>query len=185
MIGGAIFTDDLKRSKFPYRKDCYALAFPGIKQIQDNPHDGALQRLGVDCLVSFNNGGLISIDEKVRGTNAKTGKCYNDIAIEEFSDEKGKKPGWLLKESKCDFVAYVIGPLGIVHILPFKPLLEAWLANGESWKQWAKPIRAWNNGYTTLSWGIDVETVFAAVPGCFSVPCTPFEPNYEKQTVPT
>lgn len=163
----ALFQECLERSHagtdLPIWGQMYRQAFPGLVGMNDHRKDGQHQRNGIDRSLVMSNGKLIWIDEKLRGRNRKTGKVYRDIALEEFSDRDRRRPGWVIKELLCDYIAYAIAPLGAGYLLPVIPLQAAWMRNGESWKRQFPRIEAVNEGYVTVSWGIPVPVLFSQI----------------------
>jgi hypothetical protein len=60
-------------------------------------------------------------------------------------------------------------------LLPVIQLQQAWLKNGEFWKHGRYPIKAQNQGYTTVSWGIPVSVLFQAIGQCLRTEFQPAE----------
>lgn len=162
-------------SDLPFWRDCYSQAFPTMLAMHDHRQDGLHQRQGVDRSVILHNGKTIWIDEKVRGRNKKTGRIYEDIALEEFSAEHTQNPGWAVKPLFADYIAYAIAPIGRCYLLPVLQMQQAWLFHGSIWRETYPPIRAQNNGYITLSWGIPVDVLFRAIGSCLRMKFTPME----------
>ena len=91
------------------------------------PLEGELQRKGIDVVVTTQAGQRYHLDEKIRDTE------YDDLLLEEYSDYELAKPGWLEAETELtDFVVYV-KPSGVVHILPYILLRNAYLRYKEEW----------------------------------------------------
>lgn len=147
----------------------YNAFFPTMQGMHDHKQDGNHQRLGIDRTIVLENGKTIWVDEKVRKVNSITGKIYDDIALEEWSDEVHKKPGWVIKPLLSDYIAYAILPLGKCYLLPVIQLQQAWLINSSEWKTLYPEIRAVNDGYCTVSWGIPVQILYKAIGACLRV----------------
>jgi len=179
------FADSLAFSheadEYPFWKETYEKAFPDMIEMCNHRQDGEHQRAGIDRSVILANSKQILIDEKVRGRNKKTGKVYDDIALEYWSDIARKIPGWVCKPLRCDYIAYAIAPLGKCYLLPVIQLQSAWKMHGENWI--AEPryfeIKADNsyngNHWTTVSIGVPVSTVFKAIGSCLRISFTPME----------
>jgi hypothetical protein len=165
-----------KSSDLPFWGECYKAAFPNMVGMHDHRQDGAHQRQGIDRSVILDTGKPIWIDEKVRGRNKLTGKCYEDIALEEWSNFERQVPGWVQKSLFADYIAYAIAPLGRCYLLPVLQLQRAWSVNSDKWKQdFPFKIKARNPGYTTVSYGIPVSVLFPAIGDCLRVKFTPME----------
>lgn len=159
-----------RASDLPIWEECYIQFFPKMQGMHVHAQDGDHQRTGVDRTVIMSNGKVVSVDEKIREKNRKTGKVYSDIALEEWSDFDRKVAGWVIKELLCDYIAYAILPLGKCYLLPVLQLQQAWLHEGEIWKSMFPRVAAYNefNGrkWLTVSWGIPVDILFKAIGGC-------------------
>lgn len=137
--------------------------------------NGEHQRAGIDRSVILENSKQILIDEKVRFRNPITKMVYTDIALEEWSDDARRTPGWAEKPLRADYIAYAIAPLGKCYLLPVIQLQSAWKQNKDKWKATRKPIRAQNSGWVTISWGIEVPVLFAAIGSCLRCSFNPVE----------
>ena len=153
----------------------YRRAFPDFAAMINHRLDGWHQRQGVDRSVILSNSKQILIDEKVRGRNAKTGKVYEDIALEFLSNEQRQTPGWVCKSLMADYIAYAILPLGKCYLLPVAQLQKAWSINGETWKRKYPIISAENTSWITLSVGVPVEILFPAMGACLRIDFEPQE----------
>ncbi len=162
-------------SSLPFWETVYRSFFPTMLTMHDMRQDGVPQRMGIDRIVTLANSKQVTIDEKLRGRNRKTGRVYDDIALEEYSDEDRQTPGWVQKPLMCDYIAYAIAPLGKCYLLPVIQLQTAWLMNCSVWKQNCFPIRAQNKGWVTLSWAVPVKDVFRAVGACLRAEFEKFE----------
>ncbi len=162
-------------SSMSFWEGVYRTFFPTMMNMLDMRHDGPHQRNGVDRVITLHNSKQVTVDEKLRGRNRKTGKVYEDIALEEFSDEARKTPGWVTKPLMCDYIAYAIAPLGKCYLLPVIQLQTAWLMNCSVWKQTCFEVRAYNKGWVTVSWAVPVKDVFRAVGACLRAEFEKFE----------
>ncbi len=154
----------------------YSKAFPDMIDFISYRQDGFWQREGIDRGVMLSNTKQIFIDEKVRGRSKKTGEVYDDIALEYLSDNARNTPGWVCKPLRADFIAYLIAPLGICHLLPVIQLQSAWVKHGEQWKEDAKKhVWAKNRGYYTVSVPVRPEILYKAMGNQLRVRFAPFE----------
>lgn len=150
-------------SDLPIWLDIYRKAFPTMQVMLDHRQDGEHQRAGIDRSITLANSKQILIDEKVRGRNKKTGLVYEDIALEYWSDERRRIPGWVCKQLRADFICYAIAPLGKAYLLPVPQLQQAWGESGDNWIGRFQRIEAKNNGYVTISVGVPVSVLFQAI----------------------
>lgn len=162
-------------SDLPIWECVYRQAFLHFQCMVDHRADGEHQRAGIDRSVILSNSKQILVDEKVRWKNAKTGRVYDDIALEFWSDEQRRVPGWVCKPLRADFIAYAIAPLGKAYLLPVPQLQLAWHRSGDVWKAKYREIRAPNRGYTTVSVGVPVGDLFSQIGGALRIPFTPVE----------
>lgn len=144
-------------------EEIYRQAFPTFSAMVDHREDGEHQRAGIDRSVILENSKQILIDEKIRWRNRKTGKVYDDIALEYWSNYEQRIRGWVCKPLRADYIAYAIAPLGKGYLLPVVQLQIAWGRHGSDWVRRHKRIVAENHGYNTISVGVPVREVFAAV----------------------
>jgi hypothetical protein len=147
----------------PLWRACYSQWFPGHVACTSHRADGQFQRLGVDRSVVLSTGKQVFVDEKVRRRNLKTGKVYEDIALEFVSNTRSGAPGWVCKALLADFIAYAIAPLGIAYLLPVLQLQAAWQRHGTEWRGRYKLVEAENEGYWTLSTAVPHKALFAAM----------------------
>ncbi len=160
-------------SDLPIWEEIYRNAFPAFAGMIDHRADGEHQRAGIDRSVILENANQILIDEKVRWKNAITGVVYEDIALEVWSSEEHKTPGWVCKPIRADYIAYAIAPLGKCYLLPVIQLQSAWVKNRHEWLSKFRQIRAKNNGYTTVSVGIPVNVLMSAIGANLRLSFTP------------
>lgn len=146
-------------SDLPIWEEIYRQAFPTFAAMVDHRQDGEHQRAGIDRSVLLANSKQILVDEKVRW------KAYDDIALEYWSDEGRKVPGWVCKPLRADYIAYAIAPLGRAYLLPVLQLQLAWARCGERWIEQHQEIRAKNSRYTTVSVGVPVADLFREIGG--------------------
>lgn len=141
-------------SDLPFWGVCYRQAFPLMIGMHDHREDGEHQRQGIDRSVVLDNGKIIWIDEKVRW------KDYGDIALEYWSNEARRIPGWVCKPLLCDYIAYAIAPAGRCYLMPVVQLQTAWDKHGADWAREGREVRAQNNGYVTVSVAVDPKILF-------------------------
>lgn len=172
------FNDCLKKSHeasdMPFWKECYKKAFLDFDRMIDHREDMPKQSLGIDRTIVLKSGRKITVDEKVRGKNKKTGRIYNDIALEEWSKEEQVK-GWVEKSLHCEYIAYAIAPLGICYLLPVLQLQKAWLEHKNDWKCNYPKIIAPNQSYRTISWGVPADIVYKAIHDAMRVKFKPVD----------
>ncbi len=140
--------------KLPIWEEMYRSFFDGFHTMCNHRQDGEHQRAGIDRSVILKNSTQVLIDEKCRFRNEKTGRVYDDIALEYVSNTRTNAPGWVCKPLRCDYIAYAIAPLGVGYMLPVRELQNMWrgwgdliLSKPDSYRQ----ISAANKGYNTLS----------------------------------
>ena len=141
----------------PYWEVVYKKAFPNFAGMVCVRKDGWAQRGGIDRVITFKSGKTVTVDEKARK------KVWPDVALERWSDEARKKPGWMQKDLACDFIAYAWVPKQRCLLLPFPTLRRAWLDNGRQWIKDHKEIRAENHKYTTVSVAVPTEILMKAL----------------------
>ena len=162
-------------SDLPLWEAVYRSAFVGFTAMVDHRQDGEHQRAGIDRSVILANSKQVLIDEKVRGRNRRTGKVYDDIALEFWSNREREVPGWVCKPLRADFIAYAIAPLGKCYLLPVLQLQLAWQRHGKQWKAEHREVLSHNPGYTTVSIAVPVAEVFAKLGGCLRINFEPIE----------
>jgi len=151
-------------SEQPWWESVYRQAFPSFQSMQCVIKDGWAQRGGIDRVVFLNSGKTILVDEKVLE------KQWPHIALERWSDQRRKRPGWVQKDLACDFIAYAFAPTQRCYMLPFQTLRRTWVRNGKQWiaKAWKREdgfreILADNSTYTTECIGVPIQTLLDAV----------------------
>lgn len=175
------FADSLARSHaaedWPGWEVIYRKAFPDFATMVNHRRDGWHQRLGIDRSIILANSKVVRVDEKVRGKNAKTGLVYTDIALEWWSDEKRRIPGWVCKDLMADYIAYAILPLGRCYLLPVVQLQSAWLRNKDEWTKTGgyRIGRSENEGWTTVFVCVPVDVLFGAIGKCLRVTFDPVD----------
>lgn len=125
--------------------DTYRRAFPRLQSAVAVREDGWAQRAGVDRVLTLSCGRTYTVDEKVRAED------WDDILLEQWSDEDRRIPGWIQKPLACDFIAYAFAPSGICYLLPVVPLQRAWRRHGRRWITEFGQRRAQNEGYMSVS----------------------------------
>ena len=161
-----LFRDDLARSHrasaSPLWEEIYRLAFPDFHSLAF-VEDRALQRQGVDRLVTLTTGAVVKIEEKQRN------KDYDDILLEIWSDAEKRKKGWAVKPSASDFLMYVFNPSHRCYLLPFGVLRRATVANAREWRDAYGWRDAKNERYTTRSIPVPIPVLQEKVPAmrCF------------------
>ncbi len=148
----------------PWWAEIYSRAFPNHLSAVSVREDGWAQRGGIDRVVTLRSGKTVTIDEKVRTQD------WGDIALERWSDQKGKKPGWIQKDLACDFIAYAFVPSKRCYLFPFLTLRRAWQLHGREWCDLAakeeggfRVVLADNGNYVTESIAVPVADLLTAV----------------------
>jgi hypothetical protein len=168
------FDEDLRRSHaasdLPIWLEIYQQAFPDLVACVDHRKDGEHQRAGIDRSLTLESSKQILIDEKIRWPNPRTGRVYEDIALEYLSDVDRKRPGWVCKPLRADFICYAIAALGKAYLLPVPQLQQAWRVYGGQWlADFPFQIDAPNRGYVTRSCGVPPAVLFKAIGECLRV----------------
>ena len=161
------FNESLKKSHAaedsPVWEEVYRKAFPDFATMTNHRDNGYWQKAGIDRSVTLNTSKQILIDEKVRY------KSYGDIALEYESNDKFHSPGWVCKPLQADYIAYLIAPQGVCHMLPVIQLQSAWNQYGALWMKEFQLIKAENRGYNTLSVCVPIPTLYQAIGACLRV----------------
>lgn len=157
----------------PWWFEVYSQAFPTFQGMVNVRDDGLGQRNGIDRHIVLGNGRTITVDEKVRRPNKKTGREYNDFFLEYLSDDKRKTPGWVAKDLACDFIAYAFVRSGRCYLLPFPLLRRAWRLFGPEWVKQFPKYPAENEGYMTWGCCVPIDVVRSALAGSMLVTFTP------------
>ena len=115
------------------------------------------QKRGIDTILLMDNGKQIYFDEKVRRAD------YNDILLEEWSNEGRQKIGWAFDHTKwTDYIAYLIPVAKTCFLLPFDLLRRTCDKYKDTWRHSEEiryPIKAENPGYVTVSFAIEYGTL--------------------------
>ena len=166
------FNDSLRLSHeaedLPVWNEVYKKAFPDLLKVVSYRADGFWQREGVDKGIILPTTKQLFIDEKIRF------KDYGDILLEYISSDKYKTKGWVNKPLRADYIAYLIAPSGVCHLLPVIQLQSAWIKYGNEWIRMYKKIIAKNNGYNTVSVGVPIPVLWKAIGSEFRVNFKPF-----------
>lgn len=161
------FKESLARSQAcadaPWWRDIYLTAFPSLRSMVSVREDGWAQRGGIDRVLTLAYGRTVTVDEKVRE------KDWHDIALERWSDEARKKPGWIQKPLACDFIAYAFKPSRVCYLLPTLTLQRAWEIHGKEWIQKYQEVRANNGNYVTVSVAVPIDVLLDALKDAITV----------------
>jgi len=133
----------------------YYRIFPGLRRIK-LVEDLDLQKKGIDKILYFKDGRILTIDEKKRR------KDYGDILLEIWSIWEQRKPGWLYT-CQSDYIVYAIMSSKKVYLLPVLLLKRAWIMNGKNWIKSYDIISANNKTYTTKSIAIPTNVLLEAI----------------------
>lgn len=147
----------------PIWEEIYQKAFPTMIGMHNHRADGDHQRQGIDRSIVLENSKQILIDEKVRGKNKITGKVYEDIALEVWSDKERRVLGWVEKPLLADYIAYAIVPKGICYLLPVLQLQVAWTRHKEEWSSKYRLRESLNKGWTTVFCPIPPRVLYPAI----------------------
>ena len=155
------FQADLSRShraaQSPLWEDIYRLAFPEFHSLAF-VEDRALQRQGVDRLITLSSGRVVKVEEKQRNRE------YQDILLEIWSVWQQRKEGWAVKPSVSDYLLYVFNPSHRCYLLPFDDLRRVTRANAKDWHAAYGWRDAKNEGYTTRSIPVPIRVLENAIP---------------------
>ncbi len=135
----------------------YRQAFPGFKSMEEITRDGWAQRAGIDRLVTLDDGTVLKIDEKCRR------EIYEDFALEYWSDEERRIPGWIGKPLNCDYIAYAFVPSRTCYLLPYQTLRTAWYRNRGVWINTYGVKRALNPNHTTVFTPVPIPIVLGSL----------------------
>lgn len=179
--------DSHAAADLPCWGEVYRVAFPTMVAMADHRADGEHQRQGIDRSVILADARQVLIDEKVRGVNGRTGRVYEDVLLEHWSDLERRARGWVCRPSRADFIAYAIAPLGRCYLLNVLLLQRAWVDNGPAWiaRYGHRRCRSGCGGrsWTTVSVPVPVPVLFEAIgrASCFAF--TPFGGQVRPTTV--
>jgi len=148
--------------------EVYKKAFPEAIKMVTYRQDGFWQREGIDRGIVLSTTKQLFIDEKIRF------KDYGDILLEYVSSDKTGAKGWVCKPLRADYIAYLIAPSGVCHLLPVIQMQNAWLKHGTEWLNKYRKIVAKNDGYNTLSLGVPIKVLWLAIGKEFRVNFKPF-----------
>lgn len=128
------------------------------------------QKLGIDHVVSLNNGATLNIDVKSRA------KYRDDVLLEVWSSKEQRKPGWLRQSLHCHYIAYSTPSQGLVVLVPFHLMRRAYEQNKQHWAtETANPgsgvmtVNAQNVGYTTVSVAVPWDEFMRALQNAMKV----------------
>jgi hypothetical protein len=170
-------SDSHRAEDWPGWEVIYRQAFPDFHYMCNHRLDGTHQREGIDRSIITTSAQHILVDEKVRSRNKLTGRVYDDIALEIWSDIGIKSEGWVQKKLRADYIAYAILPLGVCYLLPVRQLQEAWKRNEKAWKLKYRTIAPessrWTGAgraeWTTLCICVPAVEVLNAIRDCLTV----------------
>ncbi len=164
------FAESLARSHSyadaPWWFEVYRNAFPNLASAVCVRNDGWAQRGGIDRVLTLSSGKTLSVDEKVRE------KDWSDFALEYWSDEARKVPGWVAKDLACDFIAYAFVPSRTCYLLPFSTLRSAWRKHCKDWVSRYDRVEAVNQGYRTVSVAVPRGVLLASLTDAMTVSWT-------------
>ncbi|GAI98966.1 hypothetical protein ES703_75949 [subsurface metagenome] len=153
------FNKDLLYSLEPeeskYLDSVYKQIFPELTDIEFIETRGG-QRKGIDKRLYFENGAIITFEEKKRRVD------YGDILLEIWSVWEKRILGWLYT-SHADYISYFIPSTQKLYILPLLLIRKAWTQNQEQWTDQYRELQAKNKGYTTISRAIPINVLLSAM----------------------
>lgn len=164
----------------PFWETVYHKAFPTMIGMHNHRKDGQYQRSGVDRSIVLEHGKVVYVDEKTRWRNEKTGRVYEDIALEYLSSDRTDAPGWVCKPLIADYIAYAIAPLGWCYLLPVIQLQQVWSIHGPKWLEEMRQgkrdhIVSDNVTYKTHSVSVFPKELFPLIGGCLRQSFDPVE----------
>ncbi|GAI96733.1 unnamed protein product, partial [marine sediment metagenome] len=145
----------LETEESEYLDSVYRQIFPELKDIELIETRGE-QREGIDKRLYFENGAIITLEEKKRRVD------YGDILLEIWSVWERRILGWLYT-SHTDYISYFIPSSPKLYILPLLLVRKAWARNQELWTDQYREIQAKNEGYTTISRAILTNVLLSAI----------------------
>lgn len=135
----------------------YRKAFPGLLNHMQCLGGSDNQRMGIDRVIQLSNGKTLYIEEKKRR------ESYPDILLEYVSVDTTGAPGWMEKDLIVDYLAYAFMPTKRCYLYPFPVLRRAWIKYRDEWIGRYKIVKAYNEGYTTISVAVPIEVLKQAV----------------------
>jgi hypothetical protein len=117
----------------PWLIHAYQALFLDVETAIRVKKDGWAQRGGIDRIVARNSGRTHAIQEKYRFED-----YGDDVLLEYWSDIRRQAPGWVAKDTACDFVNYIVVPTRRCILLPFDTLRRAWKENRHEWVEKAR-----------------------------------------------
>lgn len=143
----------------------YRQIFGGLVEDRHLMRSRAHQLGGVDVLLFLRTGRTLAVDEKVRSYGVPSADVA--LEIEHVYPDGSTRPGWLVKPSSTDFIAFAWLEDSVVWLLPLQGLLSAY---ERRWKddRGLKRIEARNRThvgerYITRSVVVPADRVTAAV----------------------
>lgn len=133
-------------------------------QVRD---DGWAQRGGIDRVITLACGRTYTVDEKMRSED------WNDILLDQWSDEDRRVPGGVQKPLACDFIAYAYAPSGVCYLLPVVPLQRAWRPHGPHWISEYGQRRAQNPGYVSVGMAVPTAVLMWVIVDAMIVGASP------------
>lgn len=149
------FREQLEKSEAPSLEDgwlaAYRTQFPDSKSVVKMADSLYVQQFGFDRVVVDHTGRTWNVEEKVDFYD-------NDrIALEYVSNTTTNKPGWVVKPSQADFIAYRKEKLGQIWFWSAPAVRRAWQLHGTQLIELAKARslgfvhgEAKNPGYSSL-----------------------------------
>lgn len=135
----------------------YEKAFPSLVSAE-LVTDIALQRTGVDRLLTLGNGICLTVDEKKR-ERSDTG----DILLEYRHEGLYNADGWIEKDLTIDYLAYAFIPNRRCYLFDWRMLRRAWLHYKDRWLLQYEHIPSPNKSYKTWSLAVPTDVLYRAV----------------------
>lgn len=137
----------------------YTEYFEGIKKIKfiENLE---IQKKGIDKVITFNDGRIITIDEKKRR------KDYGDILIEIYKNQRLKRKGWLFY-TEAEFIVYGMEDTKRIFLINTRKLRKLFFENKEKWLSY-RPILSYNPGYVTENRAIPIKELKHCIEAVFN-----------------
>ena len=147
----------------PFWESVYYEMFRNIAHITGTINDIKLQKQGIDRIITLDNGRNIFVDEKIRKKN------YDDICIEYLSSMESGTPGWIEKDTMCDYICYAFLPAKICYVLPYQILKRVWRYYKDQWIEKYTRVEAKNMYYTTISVAVPISVVMEKIGGAMKI----------------
>ena len=143
----------------------YRALWPSFQSLEIAPRGSEAQRAGIDRVVRFPDGRVLSIQEKTRRLDRP------DLLIEvrHVAADGRTWPGWI-EHTSADYLLCLWKPSGVVRLWGMAALRRAWMVNRARWLRTCRTFEAHNaGGYKS----VNVAVPLAALPPARTVHIDP------------